>query len=328
MKNTRLVGVVIFILLLICGYIIMGYTRHEIYEERMENYLSECIAFVEKGIEIPMGWEDFPYVGSPEAVRIIEDPVFRDYVYSLYGDIDKYNCEYRAEVLPQLVKEYNNQRWNLWSAYKGWVIHYYQLMGIHGAAGSVHLGLGPHYSDDWCGLLAESIALWEASGGNREGDWMEAYMHSPEYEQWLTTILTEIENPRGTRLLEALSIEKYYTHNAQPLDLPFWTTVFCRDLLGAEQKMLDITYDRYIHNVAEKDIIQAGIDAWIVRFRGSLIESASERDFDALYILRSRKFPFRDLIVDLCIIFAFSTLLTVIIMRKVLPKYESANEHG
>jgi hypothetical protein len=91
MKNTRLVGVVLFTGLLLCGYVIMGYTRHEIYEERMEDYTSECIAFVEKGIEIPMGWEDYPYTGSPEAVRIIEDPVFRDYVYSRYGDIDKYN---------------------------------------------------------------------------------------------------------------------------------------------------------------------------------------------------------------------------------------------
>ena len=63
--------------------------------------------------------------------------------------------------------------------------------------------------------------------------------------------------------------------------------------------MLDITYDRYIHNVAEKDIIRAETDARIVRCGGSLLESASERNFDALYILRSRKFPFRDLAVDL-----------------------------
>jgi hypothetical protein len=328
MKNTRLVGVVLFILLFLCGYVIMGYTRHEIYEERKEDYISEFIAYMEEDFQKLTEGEDHFYVGSPEAARIIEDPVFRDYVNSLYSDVDVYNFEYRAEVLPQLVKGYDNQRWNLWGAYKGWVIYYYQLMGIHGAAGSIFIGLGPNHSDDWCGLLAESIALWEASGGNREGDWMEAYMHSLQYQQWLTTILTGIENPRGTRLLEALSIEGYYNRNAQPLDLPFWTTVFCRDLLGAEQKMLDITYDRYIHNVAEKDIIRAETDAWIVRSGGSLIESASERNFDALYILRSRMFPFRDLTVDLCIIFAFSTLLTVIIMRKVLPKYESANEHG
>jgi hypothetical protein len=117
--NNRVIAAVCFVMLLLSGYTIMGYVRHYIYEERGQHYISECELFVEKGIEKPMGWEDFPYIGSPEAARIIKDPVFQDFVYSLYEEVDVYNCEYRSDILPQLLEEFDNQKWSLWDAYKG-----------------------------------------------------------------------------------------------------------------------------------------------------------------------------------------------------------------
>lgn len=105
-----------------------------------------------------------------------------------------------------------------------------------------------------------------------------------------------------------------YANNTQ--QLPIRTSVFSRDILEAERKMVEIAYDQYLMHTGEKDIVRAGIDAWMIQFRGSLLESASEKNFDTIYILRSRKFPFKDLIIDLCIITAFSVSSTVLVMRK------------
>lgn len=311
--NNRVIAVVCFVMLLLSGYTIMGYVRHHIYEERGQHYISECELFVEKGIEKPMGWEDFPYVGSPEAARIIKDPVFQDFVYSLYEEVDVYNCEYRSDILPQLLKEFDNQKGSLWDAHKGWTILYYELLTTHGSAGAIHQSLGPHRSGDWCGSLAESVASWEAAGNERQGDWIKIYQHSPEYQIWLNQIFTEIALPKESRLYEARSVVEYANNTQQ---LPIRTSAFSRDILEAERKMVEIAYDQYLMHTGEKDIVRAGIDAWIIQFRGSLLESAAEKNFDTMYILRSRKFPFKDLIIDVCIITIFSVSSTALVMRK------------
>lgn len=61
--------------------------------------------------------------------------------------------------------------------------------------------MGPGFSTDFCGALAESVVLWETEGGERQGDWLGVYEQSPQYEtlidQWFTKIsgLKEIEPP-------------------------------------------------------------------------------------------------------------------------------------
>ncbi|MBU7018654.1 MAG: hypothetical protein HXS44_14185 [Theionarchaea archaeon] len=311
--NNRAIAAICFVMLLLSGYVTMGYVRHHVYEERGQRYISECELFVEKGIEKPMGWEDFSYIGSPEAARVITDPVFQDFVYSLYEDVDFYNYEYWSEIIPQLLEEFDNQEWSLWDAHKGWTILYYELLTAHGSAGTIHQRLGPHRSGDWCGSLAESVASWEAAGNERQGDWIRTYQHSSEYQEWLNQIFTEIALPKESRLYEARSVEEYVDNTQQ---LPIRTSVFSRDILEAERNMVEMAYDQYLIHTGEKDIVRAGIDAWIIQFRGSLLESASEKNFDTMYILRSRKFPFKDLIIDVCIITIFSVSLTVLVMRK------------
>jgi len=321
--NQRTTVAVIFALFLLTGYIIMGFTRHHLYEARRQDHISECITRLEEGIENNINLKGFPDLKNPEAAHVVADPVFEDEVYSLYEDVSEYYCEYQTDVFSLLLEESNFHKWSLWDAYKESTISEYQLLVLYMASGNVYIQMGPRYSDDLCGSLAESVALWEAAGGNCEGNWMEVYKQSPEYEAWLNQVFAEVAGPKESALYEAKNLKDRYTEGIQPLKLPFCTDLFCGDILGAEQRLIEMAYERYSAHKGEKDVVRTSIDAWIIEYRGALLASAAERDFDTLYILRSREFPFKDLVIDTCIIIGVSVLLTFLVARRLLPRLES-----
>ena len=53
--NRRAVAAAIFFAFFFLGYITMGSIRHDLYSEKRQYYLSECLAQLEKGIEKPEG---------------------------------------------------------------------------------------------------------------------------------------------------------------------------------------------------------------------------------------------------------------------------------
>ena len=323
MNPHRTIVAVLFVLSLFTGYIIMGFTRHHLYEVSRQEHISECITRLEEEIENKINLKGFPDLNNPEAALVVADPVFEDEVYSLYEDVNEYYCEYQTDALSLLPKESNFHKWNLWDAYKESTVLKYQLLVLYMASGNVYIQMGPRYSDDLCGSLAESVALWEAAGGEREGSWMEVYKQSSEYEAWLNQVFAEVAGPKESGLYEAKNLKDRYTEGIQPLKLPFCADLFCGEILRAEQRLIEMAYERYSTHETEKDVVRTSIDAWIIEYRGVLLASAAERDFDTLYILRSREFPFKDLAIDTCIIIGFSALLTFLVSRKVLPRLES-----
>lgn len=318
--NRRSVAAAIFFTFFFLGYVAMGYIRHDLYSEKRQHYLSECLAQLDKGTERPMGWEDFSYLGSTEAVHVIADPVFQNEMYTLYEAVLNCYCQYQSEVLPPVLEECDHHGWSLWGAHKGWTIFHYQLLSVHAAGGIVYNRIGPYSPEDWGGSLAESIVLWEASGGQRQGNWMETYKQTPQYESWINQIFTEIYSPKESRLYEAKSLEEYYDESIKPLELPLFTRIFCGDILKAEQRAVEVVYNQYKIQEHKKDIVRGGVYAWITQFGGSLLDSADERDFDAGYILRSREFPFTEFVIDMCIITSLSLLLTFLVTKKILPR--------
>ncbi len=84
---------------------------------------------------------------------------------------------------------------------------------------------------------------------------------------------------------EPMSTEERYNAAVKPLDLPFFGRLFCTDILDANRRMVQITYERYVLHAAEKDIVRAGIDAWAVEYAGNFLVTTGKLDFDTLDFL-------------------------------------------
>jgi hypothetical protein len=365
--NYKAATILIFFIFFFAGWVVIGHTRYHIYETEITKDVSKFVSQREKGIQGPMAWEIYSYHGAPEAIPIIEDPVFKDVVYSLYSTYNDCNAEYQVEVVPQLLEEITNGKWNLWDAYNR-VALYRELHLVAYIGASTGIDLGPDNSTDFCGSLTESVVLWEAAGGEREGDWFRVYEQSPQYETLIEQWFTEISGPKEiepppridnidelisnaldegkseddpyvqalyktkeyyntqyetasefARLHRPMSVEERYTTATEELEIPFWTNIFCGKILRAEQELIEIAYDRYLTHLSEKDIVRTAIDAGIVEFSGDYLSQRAQKGYDLSYYLKVRRFPFTDLLIDTFLLILSSSVLTFLVMKKVMP---------
>ncbi len=368
-------AVIVFFIFFFAGYMILGYTRHCIYEEEINKSVEKWVTARNEGIKKPLPWEKFRYHGAPEAVPIIGDPMYKEVAYSLHETyFDYINGEYQTEVIPQLLDEVTSGKWNLWAVYNRMAI-YKSLQVYVYVGGNTSIRLGPDVPTDVCGSLAESIASWEAAGGKREGNWMEVYKQSPEYRAWLDQWFTEIS---GTRELEPpleiddetrkmidelirkalsegkseddpyvqalykakeygeyggyyeemwrsyrpMSVEERYRNTTEELKLPFWSSLLCRDVLEADQRLVEVAYERYVEHLVEEDIVRGGIDSGIIDLTGDYLDRTAKNSYNISYVLKTCGFPLTDFFVDVCMLVVSSIVLTICVVKKILPRLE------
>lgn len=335
---------VVFIIFLVAAYAVMGCARHSFYDKAIQEHVAKFAAVKEEDLEKPLAWERLAYLGTPEGAAIIEDPVFREVVYSMHKTNVGYLAEYHADLLPTLLEEVDDQKWNLWDAYKRQAIFEALWLDIH-IGGNTVISLGPTFPTDVCSSLAESIALWESAGGEREDGWLECYEASPQFEAWLSQYFADISGPKKLdpppevnnyldeeitgffqemyELHTPMSVEERYTTSTKELELPFWVNQFCRDILEAEQHLIETAYSRYVVHLSEEDIVRTAIDAGIVEYTGDYLDRTAKKGYDLSHIFNASRFPLRDLIIDAFIIFGFSLAATVLVVKKVLPEFTS-----
>ncbi|MBU7012868.1 MAG: hypothetical protein HXS46_19465 [Theionarchaea archaeon] len=309
----------IFIFFLLSGYIITGYTRHYLYDKMIEEYIAEQMSSRDQGLPKPMGWETHDYLGSPEAALVVVDPAFQEEIYSLCDVWLVYSTEYETDVLLLLLEGVNDDRWCLWDAYKRITIFEYLRTVLTVASNAGVIQITPHSDEDWGGSLAESIALWEAAGGERKGNWIKTYKHSSEYEGWLDQILEEIANPEGS---DSPSITDHFVETTRQVELSYCSFFLQEDKLETQRKMTEIAYKRYVTHVAEKDVVPASIDSWVVRFGASNFSDTATRNYSLPYILGMEGFPLRDLVVDFLVIVGFSFGFTYFVVKRKLAKHK------
>jgi hypothetical protein len=381
----RGISLLIFCVFLLSGYSIAGYTRHYSFEKDIDAHIQSYTNLTQNGENIEdlhsfIYEEDYEFRGSPEGALVASDPVFKDEIYALEITRMEYSEEYQTKVLPSLLEEFDGQEWNLWHTYKWFAISKQLRRLIYG--GSNLVMIPPSVGTELGCTLAESIALWEQSGGKREGDWMTSYKQSPEYETWLNTQLQEFYEPkertpppeplspedkakyeemldkkidealrqgkskddpevqslllakellqidlyaeereeifRDFQVYEPMSIEERYHAVTHMVELPLSGRILCSDFLKANQRMVEISYNRYLNHAADRDIVRAGIDAWIVEIGGNFHVRTGKVDFNALEFLNDRGFRLTNFLIDMCVIIGLSAVLTFIIRRKFL----------
>ena len=287
----------------------------------MKEHEARMITLREEKIEKPMGWEDYEYLGSQEAASVIKDPVFQEEIYSWYDVHNDYVADYEVDILFSLLAKIDDDRWSLWDAYKKQTIFVYQRE-TYLLAGSTP-SMSPSHENDWGGSFAESIALWEAHGGKREGNWMEVYKQSAEYEVWLDQIFAEIESPN--RIISGYNFtskEEQYSITTRDVELSRIDRFLWSDMVETEREMTEIAYERYLTHVAEKDFVRATIDSLVVEFSGYAFYVTTSDGFMLPPVLRYFYTPSRGFIIDISVIFAVSIVLTFLVVKKVLPRWE------
>jgi hypothetical protein len=365
MFRTRYIAAV-FVIFFVAAYGTIGYARHHLYDGEIEEFITEMRAAGERGARKPMSWETHSYYGPPERALILEDPVYKDVVYTMHDTYIGYLAEYQTEVGPLFLEDVDDNRLNLWDAYKKKAIFETLRLDII-IGGNTAVSLGPGIPSDVCDTLAGSIASWGATGGEREGTWMEVYEQSPEYEAWLNQYFTEISGPKERepppemgdfeelidkalsegmseddpyiqalraaqgvegymeiseeiyQLHTPLNIEERYRASTEELELPFWVSLFCRDILEAEQLLIETAYDRYTVHLAEKDIVRTALDSGIVEYTGGYLDRTAKRGYDLSQILTTSRFPLKNLIIDTLLIVVFSVVSTILVVKYVLP---------
>jgi len=318
--KTRYIIPVLFITLFLLGSVMASYIRHSLYETEIEDHLHEWTLFKEKGLEIPMGWEDSEYFGSPQGALIVTDPVFQQEVYRLWEERITYSYEYNTTILISLLDEVEDDRWNLLDAYEKVTIFKY-LRGVLNAANNLSLRMFPNFERGE--MLIESIVAWEAAGGKREGNWMEDYKQSPYYETFLTTLFDEFSNPQrpSSTLDDVTTMEDLYQLTRKEHTFSFSSFLLQKNLAHTQKKMVEIAYERYCTHFAEKDIVKTDMDAWVMRFGAfHLIETLSDA-YTFPQVLNVVIFSLNDLIMDLCAILGFSIVMTIIIYKLVVKRY-------
>ncbi len=98
--------------------------------------------------------------------------------------------------------------------------------------------------------------------------------------------------------------------------------LLCRDILEADQRLVDVVYERYVEHLAVKDIARVGIDSGIIELTGDYLDRTAKNGYDISYVLKTCGFPPTDLIVDVCILVVSSIVLTICVVKKILPQFE------
>lgn len=318
--KSRYIIPVLFITFLLLGSVMASCIRHSLYEREIENHLQKWTLFKEKGLEIPMGWEDSEYFGSPQGAPIVTDPVFQEEIYGLWEEHLAYAHEYNTTILISLLDEVDNDRWNLLDAYKSFAIFKY-LRVVLNVINIVSLQMFPDYKRGE--LLIESIVAWEAAGGKREGNWMEEYKQSSYYEIFLTTLFDEFSDPNSMTDLfdDVTTMEDLYQLTRKEHAFSPSSFLLQKNLAQTQKRMVEIAYERYCTHFAERDIVKTDMDACAMRIGTLRIKETLSNTYTFPQVLNVVIFPLNDVIIDFCAILAFSILMTISIYKLVVKKY-------
>jgi len=317
--KSRYIILIMFITFFLIGSVMASCIRHSLYEREIQDHLQEWTLFKEKGLEIPMGWEDSEYFGSPQGASIVTDPVFQEEIYRLWEERILYAHEYNTTILISLLDQVDNDRWNLLDAYENFTIFKY-LRGVLNAASGLGLQIVPNFERG--DLLIESIVAWEAAGGKREGNWMEDYKQSSYYDTVLTTLFEEFSNPQrpSSTLDDVTTMKDLYQLTMKEHTFSFSSFLLQKELAEIQKKMAEIAYERYSVHFAERDLVKTGIDAWVMRFGASHLLETLSNEYTFPQVLNVVIFPLNDIIMDLIIILIFSIIMTIIVYIVVVKK--------
>jgi hypothetical protein len=254
---------------------------------------------------------------DPPLDEIFNDPVMVEYVAETHANALKYEHDYHFDMVPETC-EREQSIFPLQFFYLYGKLYSFENLHLVGVLSFIHAyDLGPFsngasvFND-----MGTAIYAWESGGNAREGEWMDTFMTSPEYEAFLQDLYAKIEPLEGKSLESVVKeIHEVPTESQNPLSN--MKTPFLKDA----QELATAVYETY-----QKDKQQGDISR--VTFEAKILHKLHER---ALYIekltpyqCRSLRWPessLPDPFVDLAGILVSSAIISFIVTYFLSKKY-------
>jgi hypothetical protein len=254
---------------------------------------------------------------DPPLDEIFNEPVMIEYVAKANANATKFQFDLCYDLVPRICeRESSVFPLRFFHVYgKMYSFENLQHVALVGMIDAYDMGPYSH-GDSGFNDLGEVILAWESQGNTREGEWLDKFLSSPEYEVFVQDLYAEIESIEGKSLDNIMGeIFEVSTDFHGPLNE--FKTPFLKDA----QELAAVVYEDYQEDMKIKDISRVTFEARILQ---RLHERVLWFEESTPYQCRSLRWarPFLpDPFVDLAGIFACSMVISLVTTYFVSKKY-------
>ena len=249
--------------------------------------------------------------------EVFNDPVMIEYIAETHANALNYEYYFRFDLVPEIGKKepciFPLRFFHIYGK-----LYSFENLQHAGALGIVlSYNLGPFFDggsvfDD----MATTIHAWESEGNIREGEWLDRFEASPQYEAFLQDLYARIEFLDG-KSLESLvkEIQEIPAEASSPLNnlkAPF---------LKDAQKLANVVYESYQSDKKQGDIARVTLETKILQ---ELYEKVQYTERLSPYQCRSLHWPesiLPDPFIDLAGILIGSITISFVVTRFLSTKY-------
>lgn len=254
--------------------------------------------------------EDLNTLSSP-LDEIFSDPSMVDYVTSAYAHSLSYQIRFFDDVLPTSIEMENTALFTKFFHVYG-KLYSFETLRFAGFAGFADAqGLGPFADFYIFDKMGAAVVMWEAKGNQREGKWLDEFLHSPEYVAFLEETFHKIETPEDDVSVE-YAIEKIRQLHINQSHNPF--EYLKNHFLHDAKHLAEIEFQAYKQHKAEGDFVVARYDAEVIREIWHYIKAAENLNSLQYNELHQSASFFPDPFVDLTGIFSGALITSIIIV--------------
>jgi hypothetical protein len=200
---------------------------------------------------------------DPPLDDIFNDPLMIEYITTAHAHSLEYEIQFFDDVLPEFIQQ--DENWSFFTEF----FHIYGkrysfgTLRVAGFAGfSSAPSLGPFCRSDILYSMGIAISEWEAEGNKREGNWLNEFMVSPQYETFLADIFDEIEDSTDGKSIESIIKEIRTISIENSLNpLKYVRNHFLHDA----QTLVEIKFQAYQQHKQEGDFVLARLDIGAIR---------------------------------------------------------------
>ena len=256
------------------------------------------------------------FAAEPPLDEIFNDPVMIEYIAETHVIALEYEYDFTFVLLSEIGKR-EPPVFPLRFFYVYGKLYSFENLHHVGAQGFVlGINLGPFFDGDTVfDSMGAAIYAWESEGNTREGEWLDRFLASPEYEAFLQDLYTKIE-PSEEKSLESIVKEIHDVPTESQNPLSYLKTPFLEDA----KRLTTMVYESYQRGKQQRDITRVTFEARILQELYEKVLYVEELSPNQFRNLRwSRPYlpdPFVDLAGILVGAVIISLLATFLLSRK------------
>jgi hypothetical protein len=260
---------------------------------------------------------------EPSYASIFSDPLMIDYMSTELSRIAQTYQGYYFDTLPEIIEK---RRVNLPTGFFHVYGTYYSFVNLKQAISIGVLSSAVQMGDSYCKScwftkMAAAISTWETEGNSLEGEWLDRFIQSPQYDVFLTEALSEIEHPEGEESITSMGEEIVSLPIEESLNpVEHLKTYFLCDA----RELAEIVLQSYQQHKLKGDFVLASVDAKIIEMLHQRVVYTQDQRPLHYYKINSKQIlpnPY----VDLGGVFILSLILSGIVVH-ILKKTGRIND--